>query len=608
LELSEFKGLTGKWEFADGRNVFLGENGTGKTTLCDAEHWVRTGKNSHESAKFDIKPIVDGQPVSKSSHSVIAVYEIDGEKLTLERVYAEKWAKTRGKTQAEFTGHITTYRVNKAAKTTKKDFDAKIQEIFGGEQFKLCSDLNYFANLKWERRRAILSEMAGEIDREKLIDQIVGLKKALDGLTIEEKADVAQEKKRNINEELKTLPAVIAEYKTKILPSSEKSLDEAKKDIDQKKCNVRQAQKAIDEFKDGVNSDTATIEKIQSLNQDIRAETASFEAKKNEVLKTYNFKKQRVTDIYKEIKSKNSISEINQKEMENLREAWTKTNASVFEEKGNECNYCGETITCPHCDQKDEELEAQFNLKKSKELARINELGKSRSASNKLIAEKIAKLEAEKEEIGIIEEPPILSMDESEEITQLKAKIKVLTDKKEDVKVPQNLLDGLQDCETKLEEARILLAEIDANAKNIERLGELEERLSDLSTEFDQNEKFLFLLDVYNKKLAQATEGPVNQIFGYVRFRMFNQQVNSAIIPACDIMNDEFRPFETAMSAGEKIRAALDILKTMSEHHQIQAPVFIDGAESITNIPELDCQTIELRASKEHSKLTQICL
>ena len=70
LELFQFRKQTGKWSFKKGKNVFLGRNGAGKTTLCDAERWLRTGKDSQGSAKFDIKTIVDGEPASKGNHSV----------------------------------------------------------------------------------------------------------------------------------------------------------------------------------------------------------------------------------------------------------------------------------------------------------------------------------------------------------------------------------------------------------------------------------------------------------------------------------------------------------------------------------------------------------
>jgi len=96
LELSNFKKLSGLWKFKEDKNVFVGKNGTGKTTLADAEKWLRTGKDSDNKSVFDIKTIVNGETVSKGKHSVIGTYEIDGKGLKLERIYKEKWTKKRG--------------------------------------------------------------------------------------------------------------------------------------------------------------------------------------------------------------------------------------------------------------------------------------------------------------------------------------------------------------------------------------------------------------------------------------------------------------------------------------------------------------------------------
>ncbi len=149
IDLKGFKKLTGVWKLSEGGNTFLGKNGTGKTTLCDAERWLRTGKNSAGNAVFDIKTIVEGRPISKHTHAVAVTYSIDGEPLMLERSYAEKWAKKRGSLNTEFSGHTTTYRINDQINVSKKYFDAKVAEFFGGEKFKLTSDPTYFAGLKW---------------------------------------------------------------------------------------------------------------------------------------------------------------------------------------------------------------------------------------------------------------------------------------------------------------------------------------------------------------------------------------------------------------------------------------------------------------------------
>jgi len=53
-----------------------------------------------------------------------------------------------------------------------------------------------------------------------------------------------------------------------------------------------------------------------------------------------------------------------------------------------------------------------------------------------------------------------------------------------------------------------------------------------------------------------------------------------------------------ALNTGAEINVGLDIIKTLSEHYGIKAPVFIDHAESISEILDPGMQVIKLRACK----------
>ena len=86
---------------------------------------------------------------------------------------------------------------------------------------------------------------------------------------------------------------------------------------------------------------------------------------------------------------------------------------------------------------------------------------------------------------------------------------------------------------------------------------------------------------------------------------MFNTQENGAVVPACDILNDEMKPYETAMSNGERVRAQLDFLCTFQKYFKIYGPVFVDNCESVTNPQQLDSQMIKLVHDESVKKLTQ---
>jgi chromosome segregation ATPase len=604
MELESFKKMTGKWDFAKGKNVFLGENGTGKTTLCDAEHWLRTGKDSQDKAKFDIKTIVDGEPISKHSHCVSVVYIVDGQELTLERIYQEKWTKRRGRFEAEFDGHNTLYSINKKASTTKKEFDAKVQEVFGGRNFKLVSDPNYFAGLPWEQRREILTEIAGDVDKEKLIDSIEGLRESLDGLTIDEKNDAAKQRRRQINEDLKTLPARIDEHKKNIAQVTDGiSEEEAAKVVAECRKAAANAKARVDNFKTDENDEI--IDQIQAFNKKLRSVISLFEKEKTAAEVEFNKISARLRLVKGDIASKAALVSQKNEEIVGLRKNYISIANFEREIKENTCLFCGEVIVCGHCLGTDEDAEKLFNRNRAKELESINEQGRGLLEEEKKLKTELAKLEKDQKELEAIDPNPIIKQSENDKIKILKEKIIALENDKKPEKIPPELIEAWQKTADDLADALQALTMTKSNAASKERVGELETRMKNISIEFDRLEKFFFMFDQYNKEMAKQTEGKVNKLFDYVRFRMFTTQINGSVIPACDITDDDGRPYETALSGGERIRAGLDIIKTMSKHFQMSAPVFIDNAESLTTPIKLDCQTIELRASVEHKQLTQ---
>ncbi len=43
------------------------------------------------------------------------------------------------------------------------------------------------------------------------------------------------------------------------------------------------------------------------------------------------------------------------------------------------------------------------------------------------------------------------------------------------------------------------------------------------------------------------------------------------------------KPYSSALSTGERVKASLDCIKTLQEHFKVELPIFIDDAESITS-------------------------
>jgi exonuclease SbcC len=61
-------------------------------------------------------------------------------------------------------------------------------------------------------------------------------------------------------------------------------------------------------------------------------------------------------------------------------------------------------------------------------------------------------------------------------------------------------------------------------------------------------------------------------------------------------------PFNDLNNAG-KIQAGMDIINTLSKHHDLYLPIFIDNRESVTWVPNSQSQLINLMVDPTAEKL-----
>lgn len=109
LSLVNFRGLTISISFS-ANTLILGMNGIGKTRVNDAFLWLLFGKDTQGRQDYEIKP--RDQDMRNSKVSVRGMFDLDGQELTLERIYSEKWTKKKGSEEADFSGNVTEYSIN----------------------------------------------------------------------------------------------------------------------------------------------------------------------------------------------------------------------------------------------------------------------------------------------------------------------------------------------------------------------------------------------------------------------------------------------------------------------------------------------------------------
>jgi len=137
---------------------------------------------------------------------------------------------------------------------------------------------------------------------------------------------------------------------------------------------------------------------------------------------------------------------------------------------------------------------------------------------------------------------------------------------------------------------RAKIATVDA------RVLELEKEEKENSQLIAATEKELHTIQEFEIAKMTLTEGTINNKFEKVKFKMFTELVDGTKVPSCLCLFKGV-PFPDVNSAG-KIEAGLDIINTLCDFYETQAVIFIDGAESITEIPKTKSQQIRLLVEK----------
>ena len=123
-------------DFDSERNILLGFNGVGKTTVLSAITWCLTGKNYNNEQKFNITPRKNGVDLNDLVTSVQLDMYVDGLKFSILRKLANR---------------IATIEVN-TVKYKVNEFETFLEDKMNlsEEETKLLMNPNYAPNLNWQ--------------------------------------------------------------------------------------------------------------------------------------------------------------------------------------------------------------------------------------------------------------------------------------------------------------------------------------------------------------------------------------------------------------------------------------------------------------------------
>ncbi len=658
INLVNFKGLRNQTiNFNHITNIF-GDNGIGKTTIFDAFTWLLFGKDSTDRTNFEIKTLdKNNNVIPKIEHEVSGIININGEEISVKKILKEKWVKKRGSLDAEFSGNETLYFWNDVPKT-QREYQEKIAELLDESVFKMITNPLAFNLLKWKDRRNVLIDIVGNVSNEVIAGTNDEFKNLLEKLTNKSLDDYKKQmasQRKKINDSLKSIPTRIDE----VSRNTQAALDFTKlkndkavsdKELESIQSQIDDKTKAFDKILEARNIASSEIFELKSKLQNIEFETKQsignsikidasglddlnrgLTNKENE-LKSYE---NGLNSLNLELKAlENKVVSFKNKII-NKRSDWETENAKElnFDDSKFACPTCKRDFEASDVETKKAELIQEFDINKNNALNTINKEGK-------LLTEQ--KEAAEKEILGLKER--ISNGDNSIksvilEIENIKSKIEHCknTGDAEEVKDPSELLKTalrnnaeyqqiIKDTSVKendLKEAPIVdveelklkklavtskISEINSQllievqiANSNKRVKELEDQESDLAQQLSDIEREQFTIENFIKKKVYTLESLINDKFHFVKFKLFETQVNGAQIECCHALIDGV-PFSDANTAS-KINAGLDIINTLCEYYKITAPIFIDNRESIVNIIDCNSQIVNLIVSKPDKTL-----
>ena len=616
LRLQNFKGIKElEIDFKDKLTNIYGDNAVGKTTVFDAFCWLLWDKDSLNRSQFEIKTLDEnGQAIPMIDHSVEAILSIDGVDTTFKKIYSEIWTKKRGQTQKEFNGHTTDYYINDVP-IKKKEYQDRIANVISEEQFKLLSNVQHFnVNLDKKQRRDTLLSLIDDVNVAEIIASNEDFKKLeLDKYKLEEIRAMNKATASKINKEIEELPVRIDELNNSIQELDFDALEFRKKS----KVGSRDIiDKQLSDF-------SSIADNISLISKDI----TSLELEKNSILRQieddYNKKvqekeqrqnnhddeklriKRKIANIEEENRTLTKEIELFNKNLDDERANWIKLNEEKFD---------GDT-TCPTCKQElpteqIDKIKEEFNINKSKKLEQIelqakhlkDKIGLKEKAiedNNKIIMElEFEFTELNREDIEI-EDEEIKKDPVPEKVAEIDAEIEkkkkeLMSLNKADNK---DLLERKKAIESEIEEVNKLLYYKDENVKIQAKIEQYKEQEKELAKAYEKTQEILNLCDEYTKIYTGLVSDKINNMFKLVKFKLFDVQVNGGIAETCEATVDGV-PYSDVNNAG-KINAGLDIINVLSNKLEISTPIFIDNAESVNELIEVNAQVVRLVVSND---------
>ena len=606
LTITDFMGIEDFTLEADGESLKIsGDNATGKTTIKSAFTFLFFGEDSRKSSQFDIKPVM--QPEAETA--VTGKFKYKNEEFNVTRKY----------------GDSREYAVNGVPKK-KSEFTDFLEDKFDLDKLQILTDPRRFNEIHWQDRRERLMSLTKGVEVEDAVAVNSDLKDLdLQGLKPKDrrtqlKAEVKEleDEKGDIPVQIKTLqenapefeeePDDISEFLTKLEAEKEGLVDlkeNLEEDIEDLKSSGRQAE--LRKKKNELGAEMVEFER--TWKKEAEDDIGKQEKERKEVKQDFNKSTQEIKEKEQEKEqAEERIQELDNRK-EHLRDRWHEIKDQKFD--GESCPTCRQEIP----EDELEEIRKEINADRAQKIAEIQDQGDKAKEQQKELKGKVERLKVELEDLR--EEKSNLKEDlsqfnelienledqkelysEQDEYQELETKRAAVVEKLEsEEKGPSEELEekneALDDVKQGIDEQSQAIAEAKNYRRTLSKVGKLKAKESKLAGKLETLKNQKRLVNEFVKTKAEILESSINQKFDLVDFKLFEAyKSKEGVKEVCQTTLDGVS-WSTLNNAG-RIKAGLDIIRTLGQEWDLQAPVFIDNSESIVEIPEGGSHQIEL--------------
>lgn len=645
MELRNFKGVAqAEYDFGDRADI-SGGNGSGKSTIFEAYLWCLFDKNPAGNTP-KVQPYDTANEIKHQLTTSVRLYiELDGNPLIAERTLKEEWVKPRGTTELVCKGTKSEYAVNEVP-MSKAQYNAKLADIMPLDKWFILSSIGIIPAMEQKACRAALQAIAPAIDEQTLAQPFPAVLDALArGLNIDELQATTKQTKSRAKTELDGIPAAIeAQDRLRVeddFAAIEAKLAETKMDIAARQIELEQLQ--------ALGGDAAHIAKereIANLRTDLarlnaqisehetNAQTAytTARAKYEQQLQTLAAESQgiaqRITVAQQTAKRYLLLIEDKKQRITTLRDQWKAKNAETYivPEMQTVCPTCGQELPAERITEALTKAMQAWNAEKVKSLQAIQH--EAEECKKCLNDYETANAKAEERDRVDIERAQTIA-DEVKEIQQAidnlrtpttilnqDAEYQTLLTKKQDIE--SQLAQATQATETTQDTTTTQITEITQVIASLQRLREdLLCRLAARDTNRRIDEERARLLEqqrtladtiaqaegveqqilAYRKAKIMAVENGVSSLFTMVRWKMYEPNVtNDGEKEICQAIINGI-PYDQQNRATQ-VNAAIDIVNGFARAYDVSLPLFIDNAESVTDIIPTNGQCITMTVVK----------